>query len=206
MRLLDRLRVLPHGSEVDHVAVILSHVLGPDGLDRLDPLAKELPARAEVGAVVRHLFAVPSPADAEDEPTVGNQIHARHLFGGVDRIALNEQADCRPDADRLAGESRHRERDEGVQRVPVVLRQLSATRPRRQPAGRDVRMLGDPQRLEAHLLHRRRELGHRDRVVGGKDRNAELHLFMVKDSIAAPRKPGLASALPRSCRPGRRAP
>src|SRR5437879_9563369 len=52
VRLLDRLRKLPHGSEVDHVAVVLGHVLGPDGLDRLDPLAQELPAGAEVSAEI----------------------------------------------------------------------------------------------------------------------------------------------------------
>ena len=43
-------------------------------------------------------------------------------------------------------------------------------------------MLGHPQRLEAELLCCRRELVHRDRVVGREDRNAELHPFMVKDS------------------------
>ena len=175
MGFLDRLGVLPHRTESDQVAVILSHVLSPDRLDRLDLLAQELPARAEGGAVVRHLFAVPAPADAEDEPAVRKVVDARHLFGSLDRVALHEEADPRRDPDRLAGEGRRRERDEGVHGVPVVLGQLRAPRPWRQPARRDVRVLGDPQRLEAKLFRRGRQLGHRDRVFGGKDRDSELH-------------------------------
>jgi hypothetical protein len=35
-------------------------------------------------------------------------------------------------------------------------------------------VLGDPERFETRLLDKWRELGHRDRVVSGKDGDAEL--------------------------------
>ncbi len=63
--------------------------------------------------------------------------------------------------------------------MPVVLRELGAARPWALPARGDVRVLGDPQRLETRLLDEGRELGHRDRVVGGKDGDAEFHALIV---------------------------
>src|ERR1700694_2551979 len=47
-------------------------------------------------------------------------------------------------------------------------------------------MLGHPQRLEAQLFGGRRELCHRDGVVGGKNGDAELHLPIVTDLSAWP--------------------
>src|SRR6516162_5480267 len=49
--------------------------------------------------------------------------------------------------------------------------------PRRREAAcdRDVRVLGDPQRVEPALLQRRRQFGRRDRVLGEEDRCADFH-------------------------------
>ena len=175
MRLLDGLRPAPHRAEVDHLAVILGLFLRPDRLDRLHALAQKLPSSLEHRAVVGHLLTVPSAADPEQKPTVGDGVEARSLLGGVDWIALDQQADAGPDLERLRGDSRGRQGHKGIHRVHVHPRQLAARRVRGGAAGGDVRVLGDPEGLEPRLLDGRRQLGHGDRVVGGKDRDTELH-------------------------------
>src|SRR5438093_5654604 len=67
VRLLHRLGVGPHRAEVDHLAVVLRRVAGPDRLDRLGALAQELPAPGEVSHLVCHLLAVPAGAAPEDQ-------------------------------------------------------------------------------------------------------------------------------------------
>ena len=199
--LLHRLWVRPHGAEVDQVAVVLGSVVGPDGLHRFDLLPEQLPAGPEVGAVVGHLLAIPSGSDPEDESSVGGEVQAGDLFGRVDGVALDDQADACGDTQRLAGHGGDGERDEGIHGVPVVLRQLSPGRPRRLPAGRDVGVLRDPQRLKAELFGGGSELAHRDRVVGGKDGHPELHAPIVG---AMASRPGPASPPPRPCLSRRR--
>src|SRR5260370_17740355 len=93
MRLLNRLRPGPCRPEVDHVAVVLGLLLSPDRLDRLDPLAQQLPPRAELRPVICHLLAVPAAADAEDQAPVRNQVEAGRFLGGVDGVPLAEEAD-----------------------------------------------------------------------------------------------------------------
>ncbi len=122
MRFLDRLGPAPHGTEVDHLTVVLRDLTRPDRLHRLDPLAQQLPARRKVGSMVRHLLAVPAAADAEDEPAVRDLVDTRDLLGSVDRIALDEKADAGGDANRLARQGGDRQRDERIHRVPVLLR------------------------------------------------------------------------------------
>src|SRR5439155_857974 len=104
---------------------------------------------------------------------------AGDLLGGVDRVALDHEADACCDQQLLRGKGGVREGEKRVHRVPVVLGQLGAAGPRRKAAGRDVRMLGDPQRFEPELLDGRGELGHGDRIVGRKDGDAELHASIV---------------------------
>src|SRR5450759_4239819 len=181
MGLLDRLRPAPHRPEIHQLAVVLGLLLGPDRLDGLGLFAQQLPPRAEVGAVVGHLLAVPTCADAENETAVRDKVDAGGFLRGVDRVALDQKAYAGSKPNRLRGRGSDRERDERIHGVPVVLGQVRAPRPRRLAAGRDVGMLGDPQRLEAKLLGGGRELAHRDRVVGRKDRDAELHPLIVTE-------------------------
>jgi len=42
-------------------------------------------------------------------------------------------------------------------------------------SNRDVRVLGDPKRVEPALFQRRRQLGRGDRILGEKDRRAQFH-------------------------------
>ena len=108
----------------------------------------------------------------------------------MDGVALDEKADTGGDADGLAREGRCGQGEEGVHGVPVVLRQLGAARPGRLPAGRDVGVLGDPQRLEAQLLDGGRELGHRDRVLGREYRYPELHISNRRGTTLSPLRRG----------------
>ena len=59
-----------------------------------------------------------------------------------------------PSLQALASRRRRHQGHEGVVGRPVLARQLAAARPRAPPAGGDVRVLGEPHRLEAALLER----------------------------------------------------
>src|SRR5262249_19923500 len=65
--------------------------------------------------------------------------------------------------------------NEGIVRVFVALRQLSAAGKRGAPAHRNVRVLTHEQRFKAALLERTRELGDVDAVVGWEVVRANLH-------------------------------
>ena len=125
--------------------------------------------------MVGHLLPVPAAADSEQEAPPGELIETRDLLGGVDRVVLDNEADAGADEQLGRRQRRSRQGDEGIQGVPVLLGQLTPGRLGRLPAGRDVRMLCDPERLEATLLDGGPELGHGDRVIGREDRNAKLH-------------------------------
>jgi hypothetical protein len=88
---------LAHLFDVDQFAMIFGLVLGPDALHRLDPLAAELVACLEHGAVVLDFVPVPTVADAEQEPPVGHAIQRGHQLGGDNGIALRDQADTGAD-------------------------------------------------------------------------------------------------------------
>src|ERR687895_825743 len=95
------------------------------------------------------------------------------------------------------------ERDEGVQRVPVVLRQVASGRVRGPAAHRDVGVLRQEERLETVLLGELPELGGGDRVVGVEVCEAELHAGTsavgARDATAAPAR-GTPSAPPARVR------
>src|SRR5439155_5223785 len=86
MRLLDGLRPRPERRKADQLALEARLVLGPDPLHGLDTLAEELPAGAEVGAVVLHLLGVPAASDAEQETPAGEEVEGRDLLGGRERV------------------------------------------------------------------------------------------------------------------------
>jgi hypothetical protein len=175
VRLLNRLWPRPERVEVDELAVVLGLVPGPDRLHRLDPLAHQRKPRPGVRAVRLHLLPVPAGADAEQEAPAGDPVDRRHLLGGDDRVALDDQTD--PGGERQPlGHGRDRpERHEGVVHVAVLARQLAAGRVRRPARSRDVRVLGHEQRLEPVLLDDPPELVRLDRVVRREHHQADVH-------------------------------
>ena len=126
-------------------------------------------------AVVLHLLRVPAAADAEEEAAVREVIEARHFLRRRDGIALDHEADAGAELELRRDRRRHRERDERIVAVPVLLRQGAAAGPRAAAARRDVRVLGHPQRLEAALLDGAREIVGADRVVRGEHDDAVVH-------------------------------
>jgi hypothetical protein len=123
--------------------------LRPDRLHRLDPFPHQRQPRPRVGAVVAHLL--PVPAGAHDHQ--------------ADPAADTELPRCR------CGGS---ESDEQVEAVPVLRRQPALARPRVHTRHRDVRVLGEEQRLLTALLDHAGKRPGPDPVVGGKITDAEL--------------------------------
>src|SRR5262249_3390066 len=124
-------------------------------------------------AVVFDLLLVPSTANAEQKASARNLIERGDELGGLDSVALDHKADAGGDFEPLGSTSRGGQGDKGVHYIVVALAQLGVG-PRAARHG-DVRMLGGPDRIKAALLHRGRQLGRSDRVIGEKDRGAEFH-------------------------------
>src|SRR5207253_7131762 len=175
VRLLHRLRPRPEGLEAHEVALEGRFVLGPDALHGEHALAQHAPALLEVGAVVLHLLGVPPAADAEEDAPAREEVEARDLLGGGDRVALDEQADPRADLEGGGHGGRRRQGHERVVRVPVLLRQRRTAGPWAPPRGRAAGVLRAAERLEAAALDRARQVVDPHRVVGGEHDDAEVH-------------------------------
>jgi hypothetical protein len=111
-----------------------------------------------------------------------DSIETGHRLRGHDRVALRHQADAGAELERFRDPRRERKRDEGVVRVPILLRQVTTARPRGLPARRDMRVLGQEQRLEAALFQCGGQLVHSDAVIGGEDEDADMHIYFSPSS------------------------
>ena len=174
---LGRLRPGPDPLELHVLARVARFVGRPDRLHGLDPFPHNGHPPPRVGAVVGHLLPVPAGADAELEPPAGQVVDAGHLLGRGDRVPLDDQADAGADPQPRGGGHRGGHRDEQVEGVRVLARQRTAARMRCRPAGRDVRVLGEEQRLVPALLGEPRQVRGRDGIVGREDRYAGVHAF-----------------------------
>ncbi len=126
VRLLHRLGPGHNRVEVDELAVVFGLGFRPDLLHRLDALAHQLGAALEGGAVVLHLLGIPADADAEQEAALRHLVYRGHLLGGLDRIALVDQAYPGADFQLRGGRRGGGEGHKGVHAVVVALRQVAA--------------------------------------------------------------------------------
>src|SRR5215218_2167378 len=143
-RLLHRFGPDADRVEVYVLTVKLRLVFGPDLYHRPDALVRQLTAGAGVGAVIFHLFAVPT--HAEDYSSSGYEVQACDFLSFDYRIPLDYQG--YPRAEEQAFGCSGGKRDEGVKGSVVSARQLSAAGPRGVSAEGDVGMLGDEKRVE----------------------------------------------------------
>jgi hypothetical protein len=121
------------------------------------------------------ISSAPPGPDPEEEAPAREQVEARHLLGGGDGVALDDQADAGAHLQALGrGGGRH-QRHEGIEGVGVLLGERFAARERGATARRDVGVLGHEQRLEAALLGGAGELVGADRVVGGEHADTQMH-------------------------------
>ena len=155
--------------------MILGFVPRPDLLHRENPLAQEPEPRLEDRVVVFHLLRVPSGSDAEQKPSVREEIEARDRLRQGDGIVLDDETDARPELQGPRRRRRGHEPDERVERVGILLGQWAAARERRAPARRNVRVLGHEQGLEPALLDGPRQLVDPDRIVRREDEDAVVH-------------------------------
>src|SRR5437660_5143433 len=174
-RLLHGLRPRPARFERHELPVERRLVVGPEPLHRKDLLACDVAPALEVQTVVLDLVPVPPETHAERHAATGQQVERRNLFRRDDGIALGDEEDGGPQAEPFRGRRRRRQRDERVERVPVVLRQRLPHRCRGPPAHRDVGVLRDVHRREPACLGLARRLGRADRPVGQEHGDAEPH-------------------------------
>jgi hypothetical protein len=76
--------------------------------------------------VILHLVPVPAVADAEDEAAITDLVDGGDELGGLDRIALRDQAHACADLQGGGGHRRRGERDEGVHDIVIFLGQITA--------------------------------------------------------------------------------
>ena len=80
-----------------------------------------------------------------------------------------------PSLQPLGDGGRRGQGDVGVERAAVLLGQLRAAGPRRPAAGRDVRVLGDPERLVAPGLQLGGQAVGPDGQVGREEQRPHVH-------------------------------
>ena len=176
MGLLHRLGIKPDRREADYLAGVACFRLAPQLAHRFDRLAQMTPAAFEIDAHDRRLFGKPSRAHSEHQPAARIHVERRNGLGGLDRIALGQQADARSEADargRLCGD---RERDERVGQMRVELGHLvGRARVVGRVGGRHHQVLGEPERLEAGALGRSRNSAGIAGFFGEERRDADFH-------------------------------
>jgi hypothetical protein len=150
-------------------------LLGPQFLHGEYPLAQQSEARLVLGAVIFHLIDVPTAAHGKDEATTRKLVEACHRLRCGDRVALGDETDAGAEPQALGCRRGERERNEGIVRVFVALRQLPAAGKRGAPAHGNVGVLAHEQRFKAAALERTRELSDVDAVVGREVVRANLH-------------------------------
>ncbi len=132
--------------------------------------------------MVPHLFYVPARTHAEEHAAAGQMIQRGHLFGEHDGVAFGDQRDAGTHLDRRRDRGRHRERYVGVVGIPVLPRQLPATRPGRRPTCRYVGVLGKEHRLEAPSFGGARQLRGSNRVGSGENQHSEIRHLGLSSS------------------------
>ena len=126
------------------------------------------------------LVLVPTETDAEHEPSAAFRVERRDRLGRDDRLTLRREQDAGAEHDALGAHRRRSERDEGIDRPAVFLGKLGVARWRRRaPRHRDVRVLGQVQRVDATRLGLDRELPHGHRAIGCEHRDAVAHAVTV---------------------------
>jgi hypothetical protein len=161
---------------------IFCDVLRPDLLHRLDLPAHLEGAGLVYGAVIFHFFGIPAAADAEQKAALRHLVQRSDKLGGLNRVALDNEADGCAQLE-VGGDGRRRaKRDERVHHVKVLLGQRRFALRVGKPAGdRNVRMFRHPQRVETTLFERHRKLGRRYRVVDEEDRSTDFHVPYLPD-------------------------
>src|SRR4029077_14151446 len=96
-------------------------LLRPDGLHGLNSIAQQPVTRAVDGAVVPHLFRVPTRPDAEHETSAGQVVEAGPLLRRGAGIPTANEADAGAYLERLRRHRGRRECDERVVGIPVLL-------------------------------------------------------------------------------------
>ena len=151
----------------DELAVEASHVVGPERLHREHVLADDVAAVLHGDAVVLDLVLVPAEADAEHEPAARELVERGDRLGGDDRLALGGQAMPVPSRMRSVTAPAAASATNGSSVRLYSSAQLGvAGRRRRAPLDRDVRVLGEVQRVEAALLGLAGQLDDVHRPVG----------------------------------------
>src|SRR5262245_5264976 len=172
MGVLARFRITPDRIEVDKLAVIFGRLLTPDDLHGFDPLPQYLPAALKRSAVVLHFLSVPPTTDTEDQASVGELIDCGNFLGQNDGIMFNHEANPTAHFDGLGHRCRSHERDKEIMGVPIVFRQVGTTWPRAAPAGGDMGVLWEPDRLEAALFASASEIIRSHRIISSKHSDA----------------------------------
>src|SRR6185437_16114813 len=136
----------------------------------------------ELYAVIRHLFGVPSGANAEKKTPLRHLIKAGDHLREIHRVVFRHQADRGAHLE-LARDGRGRSQaDERIEKLFVVMGQLAAHRERRLATGGDMRALAEPERLEAIFFRPAAHLGGTDGVMGRNCDDAEVRHFYTSTS------------------------
>jgi hypothetical protein len=125
--------------------------------------------------VVGDLLAKPPHPDTEAEPAARDEIQRRDLLGGEYRIALRDKGYAGTENQRARRCSGCGERDEGIERAEILLRDRAAERVGARPGDRYVGVLGEKERFEAALLDGDSQVDRADALIRDERQHTETH-------------------------------
>ena len=146
-------------------------VVGPDRAHGHHALARAIAHRSSKASPklpISTLFQpVPTPSTTA---TVGDPVEGRDLVGQRDRVVLREQRDRGAEHEAVGDCRRSSQEDERVVELLVLVADVAVPVLRE----REVRVLPDEQRVESGRLREPGDLDGLQRVLGGREQQAEL--------------------------------
>ena len=176
LRLLDGLRVEHHRGEVEELAVVLHHVLGPEAATDVDGLVDPAATGVEVEAGGVPLLLEPAGADAELHPSARDHVEGGDRARRDERMAQTDVVDVGAEPHVVRGRGDRGQRHERIERRRV--RRDRRVRVARVRAAlhlhREHQVLRQPHRLEPRLLGGLRR-GRPELGVHPCEHHADLH-------------------------------
>ncbi len=115
--------------------------------------------------MIGHFLGIPSPADAEEESPVGHAIEAGDHLGQIHGVVFGYETNRRAHFQLLSGGCRGGESNKRIKELLVVLRQFAAHWKWGLAAGRNMRMLAEPERLKSVSFRLFPKFGRCNRVM-----------------------------------------
>ena len=179
---LDRLRVEPGPAQLMKLPFVIGNRIAPETLQNLDVLRAARPPPFERHSEIVEFLLEPAHAQTQKGPSAGKPIQGGHLLGGINRVALGQDANSRGELDLPGHGCRPAQGEKGIEH-PALAGQADQLAILRVGVGRSVILeeqcvLAYPERIKAAFFSATRKgrdvFGRRNRI-DGRQEESNLH-------------------------------